>query len=84
LTRRSQGLISGGFSASIGAWIQKPLRRWTSPLCPISTPLCQKITRTMKLENDNRRVIPLENIVATVVAIGVLTGLVFLILRWIS
>ena len=23
-TRRSQGLISGGFSASIGAWIQKP------------------------------------------------------------
>jgi hypothetical protein len=38
----------------------------------------------MKLENDNRRVIPLENIVATVVAIGVLTGVVFLILRWIS
>jgi hypothetical protein len=26
-TRRSQGLISGGFSASVGAWLQMPLRR---------------------------------------------------------
>lgn len=38
-TRPSQGLISGGFSASIGAWIQKPFSRGTSPCSRISIPL---------------------------------------------
>jgi hypothetical protein len=36
-TRRSEGLISGGFSASIGVLIQKSLRRCTSPRFFIST-----------------------------------------------
>jgi hypothetical protein len=38
----------------------------------------------MKPENDKRRLIPLEDIVATLVVIVVLGGVTLLILRWIS
>lgn len=33
-TRLSQGLISSGFSASIGAWIQKSFRHFNSSILP--------------------------------------------------
>ncbi len=38
----------------------------------------------MKSDNDKRRLIPLEDIVATLVIIVILAGVTFLILRWIS
>jgi hypothetical protein len=38
----------------------------------------------MKPDDDKRRLIPLEDIVATLVIIVILAGVTFLILRWIS
>jgi hypothetical protein len=52
-TRRSQGLISGGFSASIGAWIQKPFLRLTLALLHHLNPVIHIKLRLNKGHSPN-------------------------------